>query len=138
MLFIGDGPERASIEKECINCDLCKDITFLGKQEAVEEILSIADLFVIPSETESFGLAALEAMACEVPVISTNSGGLKEVNIDGVTGFTSDVGDIDKMAKDALYILKDENLNQFKALSKMHSLKFKLDTILPIYEKLYQ
>ena len=78
-------------------------------REAVEEILSIADLFIIPSETESFGLAALEAMACEVPVISTNTGGLKEVNIDGVTGFTSDVGDTTKMAKDALHILKEEN-----------------------------
>jgi glycosyltransferase involved in cell wall biosynthesis len=74
-------------------------------------------------------------MACEVPVISTNTGGLKEVNIDGVTGFTSDVGDTTKMAKDALHILKEENLSQFKSLAKMHSLKFKLDTILPIYEK---
>jgi N-acetyl-alpha-D-glucosaminyl L-malate synthase BshA len=138
MLFIGDGPERNSIEKECMSCDICKDVTFLGKQEAVEEILSIADLFIIPSETESFGLAALEAMACEVPVISTNAGGLKEVNIDGVTGFTSDVGDTDKMAKDSLYILKEENLNQFKSLAKIQSLKFKLDTILPIYERLYQ
>ncbi|MDG1724525.1 MAG: N-acetyl-alpha-D-glucosaminyl L-malate synthase BshA [Bacteroidia bacterium] len=138
MLFIGDGPERDMLEKECISCEMCKDITFLGKQEAVEEILSIADLFVIPSETESFGLAALEAMACEVPVISSNTGGLKEVNIDGVTGFTSDVGDTTKMAKDALHILKEENLAQFKALAKMHSLKYKLDTILPIYESIYQ
>ena len=138
MLFIGDGPERNSIEEKCKSCEICNDVTFLGKQEAVEEILSIADLFIIPSETESFGLAALEAMACEVPVISTNTGGLSEVNIDGVTGFTSDVGDIKKMVNDALYILNDEHLDQFKALAKMHSLKYKLETILPKYEELYQ
>ncbi len=114
LILIGDGPERMHVEEQCRNCDVCQDVTFLGKQEAVEEILSIADLFIIPSETESFGLAALEAMACEVPVISTNTGGLPEVNIDGVTGFTSDVGDIDKMTQDAMHILKDENLDQFK------------------------
>jgi N-acetyl-alpha-D-glucosaminyl L-malate synthase BshA len=137
LLFVGDGPERNSIEEACLACEVCKDVTFLGKQDAVEEILSIADLFILPSQTESFGLAALEAMACEVPVISTNSGGLPELNITGVTGFTSDIGDIDKMANDALHILQDEHLNQFKSLAKIQSLKYKLDTILPIYERLY-
>lgn len=137
LILIGDGPQRMSVEEQCRECDICKDITFLGKQEAVEEILSIADLFLIPSETESFGLAALEAMACEVPVISTNTGGLPEVNIDGVTGFTSDVGDTEKMARDAITILKDENLAQFKLRAKKHALKYKLDEILPLYEALY-
>lgn len=138
LLLIGDGPERATVEEECRNCEVCADVTFLGKQEAVEEILSIADLFIIPSETESFGLAALEAMACEVPVISTNTGGLPEVNIDGVTGYISNIGDVEKMGADALKILKDEeNLTLFKKQAKEHSLKYKLENILPLYEKLY-
>jgi len=137
LLLIGDGPERAMVEDECRNCDVCSDVTFLGKQEAVEEILSVADLFIIPSETESFGLAALEAMACEVPVISTNTGGLPEVNIDGLTGYTSNIGDTEKMGEDALTILKEENLAQFKKQAKEHSLKYKLENILPLYEKLY-
>ena len=137
LLLIGDGPERAAVEDECRNCNVCKDVTFLGKQEAVEEILSIADIFIIPSETESFGLAALEAMACEVPVISTNTGGLPEVNIDGVTGFISNIGDTAKMGADALKILEEENLAQFKKQAKEHSLKYKLENILPLYEQLY-
>lgn len=137
LILIGDGPDRAKVEAMCRGCEVCKDVTFLGKQEAVEEILSIADLFIIPSETESFGLAALEAMACEVPVISTNTGGLPEVNIDGVTGYTSEIGDVEKMAADALTILKEQNLAQFKAQAKQHSLKFKLQNILPLYEELY-
>ncbi len=137
LLLIGDGPERMAVEEECRECDICKDVTFLGKQEAVEEILSVADLFIIPSETESFGLAALEAMACEVPVISTNTGGLPEVNIDGITGYTSDVGDVEKMANDAIHILQDANLAQFKKQAKEHSLKYKLENILPLYEALY-
>lgn len=137
LLLIGDGPERLAVEEECRNCDICKEVVFLGKQEAVEEILSVADLFIIPSETESFGLAALEAMACEVPVISTNTGGLPEVNIDGITGFTSDVGDTEKMANDALTILEPGNLEQFKLRAKEHSLKYKIERILPLYESLY-
>ncbi|MGB0850135.1 MAG: N-acetyl-alpha-D-glucosaminyl L-malate synthase BshA [Bacteroidia bacterium] len=137
LLLIGDGPERAMVEEECRECEFCSDITFLGKQEAVEEILSIADLFIIPSETESFGLAALEAMACEVPVISTNTGGLPEVNIHGLTGFTSDIGDVDNMAANALTILDEKNLAQFKEQAKAHSLKYKLENILPLYESLY-
>ncbi len=137
LILIGDGPERQKVEAMCRNCEVCKDVIFLGKQEAVEEILSIADLFVIPSETESFGLAALEAMACEVPVISTNTGGLPEVNIDGLTGYTSNIGDVEKMANDALTILKDENLAQFKAQAKEHSLKYNLENILPLYQELY-
>jgi N-acetyl-alpha-D-glucosaminyl L-malate synthase BshA len=137
LILIGDGPDRASVEEECRDCEYCKDITFLGKQEAVEEILSISDLFIMPSETESFGLAALEAMACEVPVISTNTGGIPEVNIDGETGYTSNVGDIDAMAVNAIKVLSEDNLSGFKMRSKEHALKYSLEAILPQYEKLY-
>ena len=115
------------------------DVYFLGKQEAVEELLAIADLFILPSETESFGLAALEAMACEVPVISTNTGGIPEINIQGVTGYLSNVGDVDDMAKNALLILKDEEtLKQFKKNAIMQANKFSLENILPQYEAYYK
>jgi N-acetyl-alpha-D-glucosaminyl L-malate synthase BshA len=116
LLLVGDGPERNHVEAICRSIGYCDDIRFLGKQEAVEELLAIADLFVLPSESESFGLAALEAMACEVPVISSNTGGIPEININGQTGFMSDVGDIHDMAKNALYILQDDEiLKKFKA-----------------------
>ena len=138
LLLIGDGPERSHIEKVCRELNTCDWVTFLGKQEAIEEILSIGDLFVLPSESESFGLAALEAMACEVPVISTNAGGIPEVNINGVTGFLSDVGDVDSMAQNAINLLKDpEMLKTFRknALKQAHN--FDLKTILLQYEAVY-
>jgi N-acetyl-alpha-D-glucosaminyl L-malate synthase BshA len=139
LLLIGDGPERNAIEKECRECSACDHIRFLGKLEAVEEILSISDLFVLPSETESFGLAALEAMACQVPVISSNSGGIPELNVHGKTGFMSEVGDIDDMAKNAVYILEDnERLLQFKKEALEHSRNFDIQKILPVYEELYR
>ena len=118
----------------------CADkVTFLGKQEAVEEILSVCDLFILPSETESFGLAALEAMACEVPVISSNAGGLPEVNIHGETGYLSNVGDVADMAKNALAILKDENtLKRFKANSLQRARHFNLENIMEQYVAVYQ
>ncbi len=138
LLLIGDGPERSHIEKVCREHNTCDWVTFLGKQEAIEEILSIGDLFVLPSESESFGLAALEAMACEVPVISTNAGGIPEVNINGVTGFLSDVGDVESMAQNAITLLKDpEMLKTFRknALKQAHN--FDLKTILLQYEEVY-
>ncbi len=138
LLLIGDGPERSHIEKVCREHNTCDWVTFLGKQEAIEEILSIGDLFVLPSESESFGLAALEAMACEVPVISSNAGGIPEVNINGVTGFLSDVGDVDSMAQNAITLLKDpEMLKTFRknALKQAHN--FDLKTILLQYEAVY-
>ncbi|MHB1277640.1 MAG: N-acetyl-alpha-D-glucosaminyl L-malate synthase BshA [Bacteroidia bacterium] len=139
LLLIGDGPERMHIEKLCRDLDICDRVTFLGKQDMVEEILSVCDLFILPSETESFGLAALEAMACQVPVISTNSGGIPEVNEHGLTGFNSNVGDVDDMAKNALYILSDnERLAQFKANALQHAHKFDIKTVLLTYEALYQ
>lgn len=139
LLLIGDGPERNKIETECRESSACEHIRFLGKLEAVEEILSICDLFLLPSETESFGLAALEAMACQVPVISTNTGGIPEVNVHGETGFMSNVGDVDDMARNSIYLLEDEaRLLQFKAQALNHAKKFDIQKIMPIYEKLYE
>jgi N-acetyl-alpha-D-glucosaminyl L-malate synthase BshA len=139
LLLIGDGPERTNIELLCRETGVCDRITFLGKQEQIEEILSVCDLFLLPSETESFGLAALEAMACEVPVISTNTGGIPEVNIEGLTGFLSDVGDIESMAKNALYILSDDSiLKTFKTNALKQAQSFHIDKILPMYEEVYR
>jgi N-acetyl-alpha-D-glucosaminyl L-malate synthase BshA len=138
LLLVGDGPERMSIEMLCRNLGNCEHVRFLGKQEAVEDLLAIADLFVLPSESESFGLAALEAMACEVPVISSNAGGIAEVNIQGETGFMSNVGDYEDMAKNALYILEDaERLLKFKQNALAQAKRFDLDIILPRYERYY-
>lgn len=138
LLFVGDGPERARIEGMCRECGDCGDIRFLGKIEAVEEVLSVADLFVMPSEKESFGLAALEAMACEVPVISSNTGGLPELNIHGYSGYLSDVGDVESMTKYALEILDDKNLDNFKKNALERAKIFELSKILPEYENYYE
>ncbi len=138
LILIGDGPERGNIEKLCRELDTCSDIKSLGKIVNPEPILAIADLFLLPSETESFGLAALEAMASKVPVISTNSGGLPEVNVNGFSGYMSNVGDIEGMAKNAIHILQnDDTLNQFKANAYAQAEKFDISKILPMYEKLY-
>lgn len=138
LLLVGDGPERIKIEQLCRELGICDDIRFLGKLEAVEEVLSLADLFVMPSEKESFGLAALEAMACEVPVVSTNAGGIPELNISGETGFTSQVGDVEDMIKNALTILDDKNLPIFKANALARAKQFDIVEILPQYVNYYQ
>ncbi len=138
LLLVGDGPERVKIEKLCRQLDTCDDVRFLGKQDAVEEVLSVGDLFLMPSEKESFGLAALEAMACEVPVISTNAGGLPELVEHGKSGFISPVGDIADMVKHALYILRDENLLIFKQNALNRAREFDVATILPKYEAFYR
>lgn len=139
LIFVGDGPERYNAEQMCREIGLCHEVRFLGKQDAVEELLAIADLFLMPSGSESFGLAALEAMACEVPVISSNVGGLPEVNIQGVTGYMSDLGNVDEMAKYAIEILKDdETLNQFKANALAQAKKFDIDNIIHFYEDYYE
>jgi L-malate glycosyltransferase len=138
LLMIGDGPERQMVEDLTRSMGLYHDVRFLGKQEQISEILSITDLFILPSATESFGLSALEAMACSVPVISTNAGGLPEINIDGVTGFLSDVGDIASMARNAISILKnDEDLQHFKKAAIAQARKFEKQHIIPQYESLY-
>ncbi len=139
LLLIGDGPERQNLEMLCRELQLCDDILFLGKQDAIEELLAISDLFLMPSESESFGLSALEAMTCEVPVISSDAGGLPEVNIHGKTGYLSPIGDIEDMAKNGLYILKDEETHQtFRANALAQAKSFELSNILPIYESYYQ
>lgn len=138
LLMIGDGPERANAEQLCRELGVCNDVRFLGKLDTVEEVLSVSDLFLMPSETESFGLAALEAMACEVPVISTNTGGLPELNINGKTGFMSNVGDVADMVVNALTILKDENLPTFKKNALERAKDFDGSKIAPLYISYYE
>ncbi|MDB5031865.1 N-acetyl-alpha-D-glucosaminyl L-malate synthase BshA [Mucilaginibacter sp.] len=138
LLMVGDGGERSDCEQLCRDLGVGDDTRFLGKQDAIEEILSVSDLFLMPSQSESFGLAALEAMACKVPVISSNAGGLPELNIDGVTGFLKDVGDIQGMADSSIYILEDEaRLATFKENALARAKEFDLAKILPVYEKYY-
>lgn len=137
LLLVGDGPERKNVEKLCRELNTCDDIRFLGKLDQVEEVLSVADLFLMPSEKESFGLAALEAMACEVPVISTNTGGLPELNIQGVTGFMSNVGDIEDMTRNALTVLDKDNLDRFKHNALERAKDFEISKIMPQYEAFY-
>ncbi len=138
LLMIGDGPERQTMEQLCRELGTCDDIRFLGKQEKLEEILSITDLFLLPSAYESFGLAALEAMACRVPVISSNAGGIPEINIHGKTGYLTEVGDVEAMAKYSLELLRDEaRLEQFKSNALEHASHFHINQIVPLYEELY-
>lgn len=139
LLMVGDGPERTQAEQLARDLDITHNVRFLGKQDAIEEILSVSDLFLIPSGSESFGLAALEAMACRVPVISSNIGGLPELNVEGVTGFLCEVGDIDAMAEKALYVLEDcDRLERFKEAALNRAKDFELDKIMPQYESYYQ
>lgn len=139
LFLVGDGPERMGIEMLCRNLKICDDVRFLGKQEAVEELLAVSDLFLLPSETESFGLAALEAMAVEVPVISSNAGGIPEINIHGKTGYMSNVGDYADMAKNAIYILQDDSrLKEFKHNALQQARTFDIENILPLYEAYYK
>jgi L-malate glycosyltransferase len=138
LLMVGDGGERSDCEQLCRDLGVSDNVRFLGKQDAIEEILSVGDLFLMPSQSESFGLAALEAMACKVPVISSNAGGLPELNVDGVTGYLKDVGDVDGMAEKAIYILEDEaRLAQFKDNALARAKEFDLTNILPMYENYY-
>jgi len=139
LILIGDGPERSNIEKLCRELDTCSQITSLGKVSEPGSFLSIADLFLLPSETESFGLAGLEAMAAGVPVISTNTGGLPEINKQDFSGMLSNVGDVAEMGKNALYILEDNARHaQFKHNAKLQAQKFDIKKVLPMYENLYQ
>ncbi len=138
LLMIGDGPERPMIEEMTKELGVHDDVRFLGKQEQIEEILLIADLFLLTSEYESFGLAALEAMAAHTPVISTNAGGLPEINIHGQTGFCAPVGDINAMSTFALELLEnDEKLKQFQENAFKQAERFDISKIVPQYEKLY-
>jgi N-acetyl-alpha-D-glucosaminyl L-malate synthase BshA len=139
LLMVGDGGERSGCEQLARDLGVADQIRFLGKQDAIEEILSVADLFLMPSQSESFGLAALEAMACKVPVISSNAGGLPELNVNGETGFLKDIGDVKGMAESAIYILQDdERLNTFKENALARAKQFDLKIILPEYENYYR
>jgi len=139
LLMIGDGPERQKMEDLARDLGIYHETRFLGKQEQISEILSISDIFLLPSETESFGLSALEAMACGVPVISSNAGGLPEINIDGETGFMSNVGDVADMSRHAIEILSDDAvLQQLKKNAIEHARKFEKQAIIPMYEQLYR
>ncbi len=138
LLLVGDGPEKENAEYLCQKLGIQDKVIFFGNSNEIDKILSFSDLFLLPSETESFGLAALEAMAWSVPVISSNSGGLPEVNFDGVSGFLSNVGEIDEMAENALRILKDDaTLNKFKENALKTAEKFDIKSIVPLYETLY-
>ena len=139
LLMVGDGPERRNAELLAKKLGVKKDVLFLGNSSELTEILCYTDVFLLPSETESFGLAALEAMAAETAVVSTNTGGLPEVNVHGITGYLSNVGDIEDMANNVLKIVKDDaTLLQFKLNAKAHTKQFSIKNILPVYEDIYE
>lgn len=139
LMLVGEGPEREKIECLCQELGILEKVVFFGRSNEIDKILCFSDLFLLPSITESFGLAALEAMASGVPVISSNTGGIPEVNTHGVSGFLSNVGDVDDMTKNALYILSEESrLEFFKENAKKESLKFDLHSIVPQYEAIYE
>ena len=138
LLMVGDGPERPIAEDLARQFGIEADIRFLGKQEQMEDILAVSDLFLLPSEYESFGLVALEAMAASTVVISSNAGGLCEINIDGKTGYTANVGDVETMSNKAIELLKDEaKLKAFKHNALEQAKRFDIHNIIPIYEELY-
>ncbi len=138
LLLVGDGPDRQRTEQQCRDLGICEHVRFLGKLDQVEEVLSIADLFLIPSGSETFGLAALEAMSCSVPVISSNIGGLPEVNIQGETGFLCDLDDIDCMAENAFEILTNPDLHKrMSENARLNAEKFNQDVVVNQYEEFY-
>ena len=139
LVMVGEGPEREKAEIQCEALGITDKVLFLGNSNEIDRILCFSDLFLLPSESESFGLAALEAMVNEVPVISSNTGGIPEVNIHGQTGFLSPVGAVDEMAENALAILQDpEVLAQFKKRAVQAAQKFDITNILPLYEAVYE
>lgn len=139
LIMVGDGPELPSAQKKCKSLGIKDKVIFLGNSNEIDRILCFSDLFLLPSERESFGLAALEAMINEVPVISTNAGGIPEVNIAGISGFLSDVGDVEDMAKNAVHILQDDLiLDKFKKSARTQAEKFDINLVVPKYVALYE
>ena len=139
LMMVGEGPEREPAERQCRALGISEKVVFFGNSNEIDRILCFSDLFLLPSETESFGLSALEAMASGVPVISSNTGGIPEVNEQGFSGYLSDVGNVDEMSKNALHILKDEALlERFKANAKEQAAKFDILQIVPQYEAIYE
>ena len=139
LMMVGDGPEKEIAENLCQKLGISDRVIFFGNSNEIDKILSYTDLFLLPSETESFGLAALEAMAWGVPVISSNSGGLPEVNFEGISGYLSDVGNTDEMANNAIEILSNATkLAEFKENALAVAKQFDIKNIVPIYEKLYE
>ncbi len=139
LMMVGEGPEREPAERLCRELGITDKVVFFGNSNEIDRILCFSDLFLLPSETESFGLSALEAMASGVPVISSNTGGIPEVNINGFSGYLSNVGDVEAMSKNALHILTDKNvLATFKANAKQQASKFDIHQIVPQYEAIYQ
>jgi N-acetyl-alpha-D-glucosaminyl L-malate synthase BshA len=138
LIMVGEGPEKEMAEYQCEQLGISDKVLFLGNSNEIDRILCFSDLFLLPSETESFGLAALEAMINRTPVISSNTGGIPEVNKHGVTGFLSEVGNVEEMAANAIKILEDtEVLNSFKENAKREALNFDIASIVPVYEEIY-
>ena len=138
LLLVGDGPERPAAEELCRSLGIFENTRFVGKQQDMEDIYAIADLFLLPSEYESFGLSALEAMAAGTPVIATNTGGIPEVVTHGINGFLSEIGDVESMSRQAISLLSNPALlQQYSNAAKEQAIKFDIVNIVPQYEKLY-
>jgi len=138
LIMVGDGPEREIADQLCKDLGIKKKVLFLGNTSDIDRILCFTDLFLLPSESESFGLSALEAMAAGVPVVSSNAGGLSEVNEEGVSGYLCPIGDVQTMAEKAIYILSDKDrLAQFKQNARKVAARFDEEKIIPMYEALY-
>ena len=139
LIMVGEGPEKEGAERLCEDLGISNKVIFLGNSNEIDKILCFSDLFLLPSQTESFGLAALEAMINKVPVISSNTGGIPEVNIHGVTGYLSNIGDIEDMASNAISILQDDvTLEKFKKSAVKEAEKFDILKVLPLYEEVYE
>lgn len=139
LMMVGDGPEKEVAEELCYKLGIQDKVIFFGESNEIDKILSYSDLFLLPSQTESFGLAALEAMAWSVPVISSNSGGLPEVNFEGVSGYLSNVGNVEEMAENAIKILENDSiLKEFKSNALKVAQQFDIKNILPLYEEVYK
>ena len=139
LIMVGDGPEKEAAEMQVAEYGLINDVVFLGNSREINQVLCYSDLFLLPSEAESFGLAALEAMAFGVPVVSSDTGGLPELNLQGETGFLSPVGDVNSMAEQSIkFLLEDLTLENFKKNPKKQSLRYDIHDIMPLYEAAYE